>query len=166
MKKFKCSPIEELLKKRVVNKIFKEKNIQTHQCHYNSLQFCEWLRDNGYKNVKFITCCLVDNNGNICLEFHHNVVRIGDKYYDITSEFNSRKYKDYQKNTNEYCVCGEFTISEYLYICLKFNMYISPFDYQYKDGKYYRYENTREIVVERNEYSQDRERLLNWIENY
>lgn len=164
MKKFKCTPLIELLDEKVINELFDKLEIELHQCHMNSYYFAKWLNNNGY-NVKFIPCCGFYNNGEIAFSKHHNVVKVDDKYYDITKEYIRRN--DYPTGDNEYCVCGELTVSEYYNICKEYQMWFTPFDHQYLgNGIYVRYENTKKIVVKSEELDNDEKKLIEFINSF
>ena len=165
MKKFKCTPLNELLDEKVINELFDNLEIELHQCHMNSYNFAKWLNNNGY-NVKFIPCCGVYDDGEIAFSRPHNVVKVDDKYYDITSEYIIRNC-DYITDNSEYCVCGELTVSEYYNICKEFNMWFTPFDHKYLGNNIYvRYENTKKIIVKGEELDNDEKKLIEFINSF
>lgn len=166
MIKFRSTPLVELLNEDTINRLFDELEIETHQCHCNSYRFADWLENNGY-DVMFVPCCLIDDNGVVCPEFEHNVVKVGDNYFDITFEYNLRTSDFFEdENRNEYCVCGMLTPFEYWNICKDFEMWFTPFAHQLVDGKYIRYEDIEEVVVEPEEYEEDYKNMIDFITNY
>lgn len=167
MIKFKCTPLNELLDEKVINELFDKLEIELHQCHHNSYYFAQWLNDNGY-NVKFIPCCGFYDDGEIAFSRHHNVVKVDDKYYDITGEYIQRNCDLKNYTFSEYCVCGELTVSEYYHICEQYEMWFTPFCHQWcdDDETYFRYENTKKIVVKSEELDEDENKLIEFINSF
>ena len=105
------------------------------------------------------------DDGEIAFSRHHNVVKVDDKYYDITSEYIIRNC-DFITDNSEYCVCGELTVSEYYNICKEYDMWFTPFDHQYLGNDIYvRYENTKKIIVKGEELDNDEIKLIEFINN-
>ena len=167
MKKFKCSRLTDLLPKEEIGKLLNKLGIEQHQCHMNSYYLGNWIErhiDVGY--VYIVSCTFTDEDGNPMIHFPHNVIKVGDKYYDPTRELNAINNKNYDfDEEEEFCVVCEYDLNQYFNICRPFESWITPFEFQYKDGKIVRYEGMKEIEVDTTNVQGEYNKLIEYIKS-